>query len=166
MYFHYIYIYIYIYIQYISREREREIEKFLYKIFNILQCAAKCYYSACIVHTYFNPLFVYIYSAYSMQIKLKWQITYAPTYIDMRWFIIMLSHIHSDCLPSACHQRLLFHYIDYTVRYADCYVTPDYSSHHPLYWLHTHSSIQSDTLYKPWSSSFGLPSNVLHLSLS
>ncbi len=55
----------------------------------------------------------------------------------------------------------------------DFYVTPDYSSHDPLHWLHTpswrhrlhmHSWILSDTLYKPWTSSFRSLSIVLAFS--
>ncbi len=53
------------------------------------------------------------------------------------------------------------------------HVTLDYSSHDPLHWLHTHSWrhwlhihswIHSDTLYKPWTSSFRSPSIVLAFS--
>ncbi len=67
------------------------------------------------------------------------------------WFVVFHMLTTRCCLPVTLTRTLhkLLH------------VTPDYSYHHPFHCTdHTHKAAGQNTLYKPWTSSFGSQSIV------
>ncbi len=81
---------------------------------------------------------------------------------------------HSSChkyhnpvhgISTVCHQRLFFCYIDSHTTQTVAYKSGLQFPSSIALITHTHSCIQSETLYKPWTSSFISPSIVQLLSL-